>query len=79
MTKTTEFAVKLRKIEEKDVIQNAYTMVQVREVVGRSRMFLKISQVLKKNPVLESLFNKVIGLKRSVILSKRDSSTGVFL
>ena len=52
-------------------------MVQVREVVGRSLMFLKILQVLKKNPVLESLFNKVIGLKKTGILSKRDSSTGV--
>ena len=37
-------------------------------------MFFKFH---KKNPVLESLFNKVAGLKRSAALLKKESSTGI--
>ena len=34
---TSEFAVELHKIEEKDnVMENAYVMFQIREAVGRS-------------------------------------------
>ena len=83
---TLEFAIELRtKEEEKDnVMENLYTMSQIREAISRSQMFFKIGVEIsqefhKKNPVLESLLNKVAGLKRSATLFKRDSSTGVFL
>ena len=42
------------------------------------KMFLEISKVHRKTPMLESLFNKVAGL-RPVTLLKRDSNIGVFL
>ena len=44
--KTSESAVELRKIEEKDVMEKLYAMFQIREAVGRSQMFVKIG-VLK--------------------------------
>ena len=79
-------AVELHKIEEKDnVMENSYAMFQIREAVGHLQKFFKIgvlknlANFTKKNPVLESLFNKVAELKRSETLLKRDSSTGVFL
>ena len=79
-------AVELHKIEEKDnVMENLYAMLQIKEAVGRSQMFFEtgalknLANFTKKNPVLESLFNKVAGLKRSETLLKRDSSTFVFL
>ena len=38
-----EFAVELRKIEEKDnVIENLYAIFQISEAVGSSQMFFKI-------------------------------------
>ena len=40
--KTSESAVELRKIEEKDVMEKLYAMFQIREAVGRSQMFVKI-------------------------------------
>ena len=84
---TSEFAVELRKIEEKDnVMENSYAIFQIREAVGRSQMFfktcvLKNFAIAKENSSvrLESLFNKVAGLKRSATLLKRDPSTSVFL
>ena len=79
-------AVDLRKIEEKDnAMENSYAMFQIREAVGRSQISFKIgvfknlANFTKKNPVLESLFNKVAELKRSETLLKRDSNRGVFL
>ena len=33
---TSEFAVELRKQEEKDVVENLYAMLQIREAVARS-------------------------------------------
>ena len=63
--------MELGKEEEKDnVMENSYTMFQIREAAGRSQMFLiGVRQVFlkfhKKNPVLESLFNKFARLKRS--------------
>ena len=43
----SEFAMELRKIEEKDVIENLYAMMfQIREAIGLSQMFFKIG-VLK--------------------------------
>ena len=40
---TSEYAVEVRKIEEKDnVMENSYAMFQIREVVGRLQMFFKI-------------------------------------
>ena len=66
---SSEFAVELRKVEEKDkVMVNSYAMFQIRQAVSRSEMLLKI-RVLKKFHrkalVLESLFNEVSGLKRT--------------
>ena len=44
---TSEFALELRKKEEKDkVMENFYAMFQIREAVGRLQMFFKIG-VLK--------------------------------
>ena len=44
---TSEFAVELRKEEEKDnVMENSSAMFQIREVVSRSQMFFRIG-VLK--------------------------------
>ena len=66
--------MELRKIEEKGkVMENSYAVFQIREAVGRSQMFfkiglLKISQTSQETPVLESLFNKIAGLKRPNIL-----------
>ena len=40
---TSEFAVELPKIEEKDnVMENSYPVFQMREAVGRSQIFLSI-------------------------------------
>ena len=40
---TSEFAVELPKIEEKDnVMENWYAIFQIREAVGRSQMFFKL-------------------------------------
>ena len=40
---TSEYAVEVRKIEEKDnVMENSYAMFQIREAVGRLQMFFKI-------------------------------------
>ena len=76
--------MKLHKLEEKDnVMENLYAMFHIREAVGRLEMFFKI-RVLKnlanftKKILLQSLLNKVAGLKRSETLLKRDSSTGIF-
>ena len=39
--RTSEFAMELGKEEEKDnVMENSYTMFQIREAAGRSQMFL---------------------------------------
>ena len=72
--------MELRRVEEKDQVINSNAMFHIREAVGRSQRFFKIG-VLKffckfrrKVPVLESLFNKVAGLKRSATLLKRDST-----
>ena len=72
--------MELRRVEEKDQVINSNVMFHIREAVGRSQRFFKIG-VLKffckfhrKVPVLESLFNKVAGLKRSATLLKRDST-----
>ena len=80
---TSEFAMELRKIEEKDnAMENWYIMFQIREAVGRSQMFFKID-VLKNfanftgKILCRSLF--LAGLKRSANLLKRYSSTGIFL
>ena len=46
---TSEFAVELPKIEEKDnVIENLYAVFQIREAVGRTQMIFKIG-VLKNS------------------------------
>ena len=42
----SEIALELRKTEEKDVMENSYATLQIREVVGCSQMFLKVD-VLK--------------------------------
>ena len=43
INETSEFAVELRKTEEKDkVIENSYAMFQIREAVDLSQMFFKI-------------------------------------
>ena len=75
--------MKLHKLEEKDnVMENLYAMFHIREAVGRLQMFFKI-RVLKnlanftKKILLQSLLDKVAGLKRSETLLKRDSSTSV--
>ena len=39
---TSESAVELCKIEEKDVMENLYAMFQIREAVGHLQMFIKI-------------------------------------
>ena len=72
---TSEFAVELCKTEEKDnVMENLYVLFQIREAVSRSEVFqevfLKFCKFHSKNPVLESLFDKVKGLKKSATLSK---------
>ena len=36
---TSEFAVELRKTEEKDVMENLCVLFQIREAVGRSEIF----------------------------------------
>ena len=41
-------------------------------------MFLKFRKFYRKIPVLESLFNKVVGLRPATLL-KRASNTAVFL
>ena len=52
---TSEYAVEVRKIEEKDnVMENSYAMFQIREAVGRLQMFFKIG-VLEN---LVSLFSR---------------------
>ena len=39
---SSEFAVELRKIQEKDnVMENSYAMFQIREAVGHSQILLK--------------------------------------
>ena len=46
---TSEFAVELPKIEEKDnVMENLYAVFQIREAVGRTLMIFKIG-VLKNS------------------------------
>ena len=58
-----------------------YAIFQIREAVSCSQMFVKIGvlknffKFYKENPAWESLFNNVAGLKRSVTLLKRVSST----
>ena len=47
------------------------------EVFYKKGVFKKLRKIHKKAHVLESLFNKVEGL-RPKSLSKRDPSTGVF-
>ena len=42
------------------------------------KLFLKISQILQENTLLESLSNKVAGLQAATLL-KKDSNTGIFL
>ena len=83
---SSEFAAELRKIQEKDnVMENSYAMFQIREAVGHSQILLKKKVFLKirifhnESPVLEFLFHKDAGLKKSATLFKRDSSTVVFL
>ena len=67
---TLEFVVELHKTEEKGkVMENSYAMFQIIETVGRSQIFF-----YRKNPVLESVFDKVAGLKRSATFLKRDST-----
>ena len=52
---TSEYAVEVRKIEEKhNVMENSYAMFQIREAVGRLQMFFKIG-VLEN---LVSLFSR---------------------
>ena len=50
---TLEFAVELRKIEEKDnVMENSYALFQIREAAGLSQMFFKIVLLfLKISPI----------------------------
>ena len=43
LMETSESAVELCKIEEKDVMENLYAMFQIREAVGHSQMFVKIN------------------------------------
>ena len=83
---TLEFAVELRKKEEKDkVMENSYARFQIREAVGRSQMFFKIGilknflRISQEKSWLQYLFNKVAGMKRSATLLKKDSGTGHFL
>ena len=78
--------MKLRKIEGKEkVMENSYAMFQIRQAVGLPQMFFKIGLLKNfanftgKHPMLESLFDKVAGLKRPATLLKRDSNTVVFL
>ena len=77
---TSEFAVELRKKEEKDkVLENSYAMFQIREAVGRLQMLFKISKEFhKKNPVLGSFLIKLQGSKEKTLF-KRDFSTVVLL
>ena len=42
LMETSESAVELCKIEEKDVMENLYAMFQIREAVGHSQMSVKI-------------------------------------
>ena len=54
-----------------------YTFFTFPSKVSTSRkVFLNISQYSQETPVLESLFNKVAGLRTCTLL-KRDSNTGV--
>ena len=47
---TSEFAVELRKIEEKDdVMENSYAISQIREAISRSQMFFKTEKGVLKN------------------------------
>ena len=58
-----------------DVIENSDAMFQTREAVGHLQMFYQIGvRCFLRNPVLESLFNKVAGLKSSATLLKRNST-----
>ena len=53
----SEFAMELRKIEEKYVIENSYAMMfQIREAIGLSQMFFKIG-VLKN---FENFIRKIL-------------------
>ena len=62
---TLEFAVELRKKEEKDkVMENSYARFQIREAVGRSQMFFKIGilknflRISQEKSWLQYLFNQ---------------------
>ena len=47
---TSEFAVQLSKIEEKDdAMENSYAVFQIREAISRSQMFFKIEKGVLKN------------------------------
>ena len=80
---TSEFAVELHKTEEKDVIEKLYVLFQTEKQSVVQKFFkigvLKFCKFHRKNPVLESLFNKVARLEKFATLSKRDSSTDVSL
>ena len=49
-----------------------------RSVIKKKAALKDFTKIHRKTPLLESLFNKVAGLKTATLL-KRDSSTGVFL
>ena len=57
-----------------------YNQANVRRCFSK-QVFLKVRKFHMKTPVLESLFNKVVGLKasRPDVLLKRESSAGAFL
>ena len=60
-------------------ITNAVLKVRVYSCrSSHSQVFLKFCNIHRKAPVLESLFNKVEGL-RACNFIKKDSNTGVFL
>ena len=62
---TSEFAVELRKQEEKDVVENLYAMLQIREAVARSQMFSKIG--ILKNFLRISKIKKVFLFQRFLL------------
>ena len=76
---TSEFAVELRKIEEKDdAMENSYAIFQIREAISRSQMFFKIEKGVLKN--VANFAGKILcwsrflikkGLKKSATLLKK--------
>ena len=55
-----------------------YIIKLIQNCSSVKKVFLKISQISQKTPVLESRFDKVAGLRLATLL-KKDSDTGVFL